>query len=103
MKLQRILPPNIVKIDVEGAELDVLKGMVNVLQEWRPKVIIEVDDADKARCEEKLIACKEFLHDLHYRSDVLPASYGDGNWFVRHIVAQPESHPKSDRNYYSEQ
>lgn len=28
-----IIPPDVVKIDVEGAELEVLKGMKNVLKE----------------------------------------------------------------------
>jgi FkbM family methyltransferase len=91
VNLRRIRPPDIVKIDVEGAELEVLHGMLQVLMEWTPKVILEVDDADETRCEGKLASCRKFLADLHYRCEVLPKSYKDGGWFVRHLVARHES------------
>lgn len=91
LRIRWIRPPNIVKIDVEGAEIDVLHGMPEVLQEWNPKVIIEVDDADEKRCEDKLTACRDFLRDRGYRCEVLPRSYKDGKWFVRHIVSRHEA------------
>jgi FkbM family methyltransferase len=91
VKARRIRPPDVVKIDVEGAEKDVLQGMLDVLREWRPKVILEVDDADEARCDGKLAACRGFLQDLRYRCEVLPNSYRDGKWFVRHFVARYET------------
>lgn len=90
VKRRRIRPPDVVKIDVEGAEKDVLQGMLDVLREWKPKVILEVDDADETRCDGKLAACREFLQDLHYRCEVLPNSYRDGKWFVRHFIARHE-------------
>ena len=90
VKHRRIRPPDVVKIDVEGAELDVLHGMLKVLQEGNPKVILEVDDADEMRCDGKLNACREFLQDLQYRIEVLPKSYKDGKWFVRHFIARNE-------------
>jgi FkbM family methyltransferase len=87
---REIQPPDIVKIDVEGAEMNVLLGMAEVLDQWGPKIIIEVDDADKTRCQEKLRACIEFLETFGYRSEVLPNSYPDGHWFVRHLVGMRE-------------
>jgi FkbM family methyltransferase len=90
VSFRRIRPPDVVKIDVEGAELDVLQGMRTVLRESNPGVILEVDDADKTRCEEKMEACLEFLRGLQYGVEILPHSYKDGNWFVRHIVARRE-------------
>jgi len=84
---RRIRPPVMVKIDVEGAEKDVLQGMRKVLHVWRPTVVVEVDDAEKIRCEEKLKACRELLEDLQYRIEVLPDSYKNAKWFVRHLVA----------------
>ena len=39
-------PPTFVKIDVEGAEPSVLKGMAATLSTYRPGVLAEVDAAD---------------------------------------------------------
>lgn len=36
------IAPQLIKIDVEGAELKVLQGMHNVLSQYRPSVIVEV-------------------------------------------------------------
>jgi len=36
-----IAPPTLVKIDVEGLELDVLMGMKNILKEYQPVVFLE--------------------------------------------------------------
>jgi FkbM family methyltransferase len=87
LQAQKVRPPDIVKIDVEGAELDVLHGMVDTLRNRGPKLIIEVDDGNEQKCEEKLRSSQEFLSGFSYRSEVIPNSYRDGNWFVRHIVA----------------
>jgi hypothetical protein len=83
----RIRPPNIVKIDVEGAEIEVLQGMEGVLRAWGPTVIVELDDESVVACEKKVVACQSFLSDLSYRTRLLPNSYPDGRWFVRHILA----------------
>ena len=68
-----------------------MQGMLKVLQEWGPKVILEVDDADEMRCDGKLNACRKFLEDLQYKIEVLPKSYKDGGWFVRHLVARHDA------------
>ncbi|MGE5294463.1 MAG: FkbM family methyltransferase [Solirubrobacterales bacterium] len=39
---QRILDPGFLKIDVEGAELKVLRGATRLLEEKRPNILIEV-------------------------------------------------------------
>jgi len=39
---QRCPPPNVIKIDAEGAELDILRGAARLLREHRPKLLIEV-------------------------------------------------------------
>lgn len=43
---------NLVKIDVEGAELEVLKGAENILQKEKPDLIIEVWQDDPSRLEQ---------------------------------------------------
>lgn len=79
--------PDIVKIDVEGAEMDVLQGMENVLRRGAPTLILELDDETADGCERKVAACQAFLRELGYRSERLPNSYKDGRWFVRHFLA----------------
>ncbi len=42
--LERLTPVRLVKIDVEGAELLVLRGMAGLIERDRPYIIVEVDD-----------------------------------------------------------
>jgi FkbM family methyltransferase len=85
---QQIKPPNVVKIDVEGSEMDVLRGMEMVLRKWAPRVVLEFDDRTLHGCEAKLSACRAYLEDLHYRTEILPNAYPGSKWFVRHFVAE---------------
>jgi FkbM family methyltransferase len=39
----RCLPPDIVKLDTEGAELQVLQGMRKTLEEYSPTILLEAD------------------------------------------------------------
>lgn len=43
-------PVNVVKIDVEGAELKVLRGMTRILREYRPVVILEIEEENLTNC-----------------------------------------------------
>jgi FkbM family methyltransferase len=54
------LKPKFVKIDVEGAEYQVLSGMAGSLRSDRPIVTFE------ALTRETLTSCSNFLKDLHY-------------------------------------
>jgi FkbM family methyltransferase len=85
---QQIKPPNVVKIDVEGAEMEVLQGMQRVLRQWAPTVILELDDETAEACEKKVSSSRSFLQNLGYRTELLPNSYPDGRWFVRHVLAR---------------
>jgi FkbM family methyltransferase len=51
IKKKKAPSPDLIKIDVEGFELHVLKGMSNLLKTKRPQLIIEVHEAlmDKAK------------------------------------------------------
>lgn len=86
---REIEPPDVVKIDVEGAEMDVLQGMQKVLRSRAPAIVLELDDETEAACERKLAACRSFLGALDYRVARLPNAYPDNRWFVRHLVALP--------------
>lgn len=48
---------DVVKIDVEGAELHVLKGMKRVLKEYKPYIIIEVSQSTLAHVVKLLKGC----------------------------------------------
>ncbi len=45
--LNHYTPPNIIKIDVEGAELEVLMGMNRILSEVRPELYCEVSGSNR--------------------------------------------------------
>ncbi len=78
-----------VKIDVEGAEPEVLAGMANTLVTARPVVIVEVDDSRKERLRTKLEACRSLLEDAGYDVSILEDSYPDIKWHVMHLLAVP--------------
>ncbi len=84
-----VRPPDVVKIDVEGAEVAVLDGAGAVLAEHGPMLLIELDDATRAGHDGKLREVEGRLADAGYGSVELPASYGDGGWIVSHRVAAP--------------
>jgi FkbM family methyltransferase len=42
-KMKDILPPDLIKIDVEGAELFVLMGAISVLKKYHPQILIEIN------------------------------------------------------------
>ena len=48
---QGLDPPDVVKIDVEGGELQVLAGMTRLLRERRPVIIAEMHGKNVAFCE----------------------------------------------------
>lgn len=70
--------PNVIKIDVEGAEGDVLKGAEAVFREARPILICEVHHADACA------AVSEWLAQREYRWEWLSQEAQ----FPRHFVAQ---------------
>ena len=87
----RDVPVGLIKIDVEGGELSVIKGAANVVEQDRPVVIFESLAHDENRAE--LFA---FFHDRSYNVrlatptglvDASDAASGDDRW--RNYVALP--------------
>ncbi|WP_181705383.1 FkbM family methyltransferase [Chthonobacter rhizosphaerae] len=83
--------PDVVKIDVEGAEEAVLKGMTGLLRRAAPVIVFEVDDADRARLDAKAEACQAVLRPFGYRFTPLADSYPGAGWHVANILAEPEA------------
>lgn len=82
-----VRPPTVVKIDVEGAEIHVLKGMVVTLERFKPAVLLEVDGSSDAHVEAKTKICREFLESRGYQIERLADSYANNAWRVRHFLA----------------
>jgi FkbM family methyltransferase len=86
---QKWRPPAVVKIDVEGAEIEVLQGMLRTLREIRPVVLYEIDDEWLAGFQRKYQACESLLTELGYRVTRLIDSYPGIRWIVGHAIASP--------------
>jgi FkbM family methyltransferase len=54
------LEPTIIKIDAEGFDLDVLVGAARTVEQWRPFVVVEMDDAHAA-------AIRDYFESRRYR------------------------------------
>ena len=81
-------PPDLMKIDVEGAELSVLEGARNVLQTHRPRLFIE------AHSSELFARCSQLLGEFHYHVVVLDAAIATEDRDPRgvcHLRAEPAS------------
>ncbi len=52
--------PGFVKIDVEGMEIAVLKGMAKTIQRYKPKIFVEVDDENAVQFDQWL-ACNGYV------------------------------------------
>ncbi len=84
-------PPSVVKIDVEGGELDVLRGMRATMAAHGPFIVCELDDAREEGLVAKLDNLRSWLKSSHYELVVLPRAYPGGAWHVLHVLAAPTS------------
>jgi FkbM family methyltransferase len=74
--------PDFIKLDVEGAEMDVLRGAANVLSNIRPRWLIEIHNTE---CERGVVA---ILKDAGYAVISLMGKE-EGADLPRHILARP--------------
>jgi FkbM family methyltransferase len=80
-------PPTLVKIDVEGAEMAVLRGMQRTLEDAKPVVLFEVDDADVAELSCRWNELDAYLAAMGYTITHLRNSYPNVGWHVGHTLA----------------
>lgn len=64
---QKLPCVNLIKIDVEGYELKVLKGAVNIIQACRPVLFVEVDDDNLRAHGDSAVSLLRFLMDSGYQ------------------------------------
>ncbi|MCC7363144.1 MAG: FkbM family methyltransferase [Dehalococcoidia bacterium] len=81
--------PDVVKIDVEGAELAVLRGMRSCLAKYGPVVVFEIDGETNEEVHGKHEPIAALLDDAGYRVRPLDASYAGSCHIVRHFAARP--------------
>lgn len=84
--------PDVVKIDVEGAEPAVIRGMSATLALGRTTVVYEIDAATSEEVEAQYEEVDGLLTRLGYTSRRLDPSYENSGWQVIHAVARPPSH-----------
>jgi FkbM family methyltransferase len=87
MSKHGLRPPTLMKIDVEGAEIDVLRGATGILRVHKPKLIYEIDDATEAGIQRKSQEIEAFMTTAGYSIQPLPNSYDMDGWHVVHYLA----------------
>jgi FkbM family methyltransferase len=79
--------PSFVKIDVEGAEHAVLRGMEQTARAHHPIIVCELDDASIEAVQGKVAGVQELLHTWGYEVRQLDRAYATDGWPVRHLLA----------------
>ena len=87
---QIIAPPAVVKIDVEGSELDVLQGMSQTIKKFKPIILYEIDDPVKETFLQKQEEADAFVQQFAYQIIPLADWYPQINHHVGHVVAIPQ-------------
>jgi len=81
-------PPDVVKIDVEGAEIEVFEGLARTLERYNPVILYEVDAGDAPSFAAHAAACAGWLRARGYESERLPDCYAQSDWFVGNFLAR---------------
>jgi FkbM family methyltransferase len=95
---QGILPPSLIKIDVEGAEGLVLKGAINTLIQYRPVLFIELHGPEAVKEVLNILDSFDYVVNLVDKSGFLVqaelesilGSFKKGHW-TAHILCLPLS------------
>ncbi len=76
LKKEGLRPPDFIKLDVEGAELAALQGAAAILAEFRPLLLVEMEEKNLQAAGASKAAIQAFLRDHGYRA----AHLRKGRW-----------------------
>jgi FkbM family methyltransferase len=82
-------PPSVIKLDVEGAEVDALAGMHRTVEQYGPVIIYEVDDTDDASFERRRKHLDDLVGGWGYTITHLRDAYPGQTSRVGHSLAIP--------------
>jgi FkbM family methyltransferase len=82
---QSIAPPNFIKIDVEGAEVQVLRGAEQLIERCHPVMVIELHTSELARECSELLRCKGYSAQIIQEGISLQSKDG---FSVCHLLAR---------------
>jgi FkbM family methyltransferase len=86
---RRLPLPTLIKIDVEGAEMEVIDGMAQTIAQCAPVLLYEIDDGDPSRFRKRWDEIDTRVRSLGYEVSRLESSYPNIAWHVGHSVALP--------------
>jgi FkbM family methyltransferase len=66
---------DVIKIDVEGYEMEVLRGAREVVERFHPLMVIEADDSLLCRCGASVDDLERFLSSLGYKVETVPNTW----------------------------
>jgi hypothetical protein len=76
---------DVIKIDVEGAELQVLKGATETLKAFRPKIVMEINPSALAAADTSPLELVDFLNSFDYKTNII---YPNGKY---EQISSPQS------------
>jgi len=77
----------LIKIDVEGAELEVLRGAEELLRRWKPKLLIEVHGFALPSFGTSVQEFRKFLADLGYQENRLESEIFRGEEYFQALYS----------------
>ena len=78
LEKEDLRPPDFIKLDVEGAELAALQGAAAILADFRPLLLVEMEEKNLQAAGASRAAIQAFLRDYGYRA----AHLRKGRWLL---------------------
>jgi FkbM family methyltransferase len=86
---EKLPPPDVIKIDVEGAEALLLRGAAGLLRGRRPDLVVELHGAEPARAVLSLLHGFGYACAARVSARIHPAGYGPADAAILPRVTEP--------------